>query len=352
MNESDDTTQIMKLAVAAAPTVLIVDDDDLVLARLQECVAAAGFVARTAAGGVEALASLETSFAGIVITDLNMPGMDGLDLCRRIRERDWPGYVYIVALTARNEEKDILAGLDAGADDYLGKSTSAAQFVARLRTATRVLALEHSLRSALETKRQLAMTDSLTGAFNRRYFMRHTRRELKRVQRFGGELSLLMLDVDHFKHVNDSSGHDIGDAVLKGLTTVIGQCLRRETDWCARIGGEEFAVVLEGTKLAGARSCAELLRHTIENAPIQTASGPIQLTVSIGIGGTEGTVDRASATVHSLMKQADANLYTSKATGRNRVTSPNSNGARAGSRQPSMDWSQHATLTASVSSVR
>src|ERR1700686_3285392 len=138
--DTDDTAQLLKLDLSIAPTVMIVDDDDLVLARLQELVVAAGYRVRTAANGIGALNSLEQCAASIVVTDLNMPGMNGLDLCRRIREHTWPGYVYIVLLTVRDEEKDILAGLDAGADDYLSKRTSAAQFTARLRIAKRVLA--------------------------------------------------------------------------------------------------------------------------------------------------------------------------------------------------------------------
>jgi len=249
-----------------------------------------------------------------------MPGMDGLDLCRQIRERSWPGYVYVVLLTIRDEEKDILAGLDAGADDYVSKRTSAAQFTARLRIAKRVLGLEYSLKTALEKKRQLAMTDALTGAYNRRYLMRHLGRALKRSQRFGGDVSLLLLDIDHFKKVNDTHGHAVGDAVLRRLTAQITDCLRRETDWCARIGGEEFAVVLEGANLAAARACAEKLRKTIADSKILTSAGPVCITVSIGISGLGEAVNGNTATVQSLMQHADTHLYTSKANGRNRVT--------------------------------
>jgi two-component system, cell cycle response regulator len=249
-----------------------------------------------------------------------MPGMDGLALCRKIRENPWSGYVYIVLLTVRDEEKDILAGLDAGADDYVSKRTSAAQFTARLRIARRFLGMEYSLRNALEKKRLLAMTDALTGTFNRRYLMRHLGRELKRSQRFGGDVSLLFLDIDHFKAVNDTHGHAVGDTVLKNLSAQINACLRRETDWCARLGGEEFAVVLEGTNLPGARACAEKLRQAIETTTIVTSAGPVRITVSIGISGLAEIVNRDSATVQSLMQHADTNLYTSKANGRNRVS--------------------------------
>ena len=147
-------------------------------------------------------------------------------------------------LTVQAAEADILAGLDAGADDYLSKRASPAQLVARLRTAQRILSLEHSLRSVVEEKSRLATTDALTGASNRRYLMRHLARELKRVRRFGGEVAVLTLDIDHFKDVNDCHGHAVGDDVLKEFAGRIGSSLPREYDWFARTGGEEFVVVL------------------------------------------------------------------------------------------------------------
>jgi diguanylate cyclase (GGDEF)-like protein len=335
----DDTTQILKLDLPVAPTVLIVEDDELVLARLQDLVEAAGYGVRTAANAAQALEALENSGASIVVTDFNLPGMDGLDLCRRVRARLRPGYVYIMMLTVRDEETDILAGLDAGADDYVSKRTSSAQFIARLRIAKRVLALEYSLKSALEKKHQLAMTDALTGAYNRRYFTRHLGRELKRAQRFGGNVSLLLLDIDHFKRVNDTHGHVVGDMVLRRLTRLIGKSLSRTTDWCARLGGEEFAVVLEGTNLAEARMCAEKLRHLVASTPINTPAGPVCITVSVGISGLEEDADCDAVTVASLQERADLNLYASKAGGRNRVTSPDSS-------RPAMRTAQPAGLGA------
>jgi two-component system, cell cycle response regulator len=331
---ADDTTQILKLDLPEAPTVLIVDDDDLVLARLQDLVTAAGYAVRTAATGLEALTLLEESAASIVITDLSMPDMNGLELCRRIREHVWPGYVYVVLLTVKDEEKDILAGLDAGADDYMSKRTSAAQFTARLRTARRVLALEYSLKSALEKKHRIAMTDALTGAYNRRYFTRHLSRETKRAQRFGGKVSLLLLDVDHFKRVNDSYGHGGGDIVLKRLTREIAKYLRRDTDWFARIGGEEFALVLEGTALADAFGRAEKVRRAIENASIETPKGTVRITVSIGISGLEEFTNRNSVTAKALLERADNNLYASKARGRNCITLSDSNKAPMEAQEP------------------
>jgi two-component system cell cycle response regulator len=350
-NDEDDTEQILKLDLPIAPTVLIVDDDELVLARLEELVSAEGYRVRTASTGSAALDLLEQSPASIVITDLNMPGMDGLDLCRRIREHAWPGYVYIVMLTVRDEEKDILAGLDAGADDYISKRTSGAQFKARLRTARRVLGLEFSLKSALEKKRQLAMTDPLTGIYNRRYFMRHLSRELKRIQRFGGDASLLLLDVDHFKEVNDTYGHVVGDIVLRKLTRQIAKCLQRQTDWCARLGGDEFAVVLEGAKLPEARACAEKVRQAIADTATSTAAGLVHVTVSIGIGALDG-INRHSATVQPLLEHADENLYASKIRGGNRVSLSIPKDSLEDVWEPASQRPSHDRKKVSVSSIR
>ena len=255
------TTQVLALAYMPTPKVLLVDDDELMMERLKIPIVEAGYEVLTATDGATALAALQRDFMSIVILDRNMPGMDGLALCRTIRQQTWPGYVYLMLLTAHDAEEDILLGLDAGADDYLSKRVSDAQLVARLSAATRVLSLEHSLKSALEDRRQMAMTDALTGTHNRRYFMRYLGGELKRSRRFRTDLSLLVLDVDHFKQVNDKYGHAAGDMVLQELVKRIQKCLPREYDWCARLGGEEFAVVLPQTDLAGAAVVAEKLRR-------------------------------------------------------------------------------------------
>jgi two-component system, cell cycle response regulator len=292
-----------------APAVLIVDDDDLVLGWLQETVIAAGYSVRTAGGGVEALHSLESSFASIVVTDLKMAGMDGLELCRRLRKRAWPGYLYIILLTVQDAENDIRAGLDAGADDYISKRAYAAQFTARLRAAKRFLALEDSLNGELEKKRKLSTTDALTGVYNRPYFVRNLGLELKRSLRSGRGVSLLLLKFDHFKAVNDIYGHDIGDLVLKRLTRQMLKCLDPSTGWCAHLCGEEFAVVLEDTTLADAQKCADKMRHEIANGSINTSRGAVRITVSIGISGVEDSVHGNAVTVDSLLKMASANLY-------------------------------------------
>jgi two-component system cell cycle response regulator len=314
------TTQVLKLQFAVPPRVLIVDDDELALAALQSLVTAAGLEVATALSGAAALTSLQETFAPIVIMDLKMPDMDGLAVCRTIRQRTWPGYVYIVLLTIQDAEDDVLAGLDAGADDYMSKRMSSAHLLARLRIAQRILALEQSLKDALAEKRRLTMTDPLTGAPNRRYFKRRLSRELERMRRFGGELCLMSLDIDRFKQINDRYGHSSGDAVLQEFVRRMGQCLPRNTDWCARMGGEEFVVVLEGTNLAGAKKVAERLLEAMAAPPMRTQAGMIDVTVSIGVSGLGATADHKELSVESLMRVADGRLYQSKENGRNRVT--------------------------------
>jgi diguanylate cyclase (GGDEF)-like protein len=206
----------------------------------------------------------------------------------------------------------------------LSKRSSSAQLLARLRTAQRILTLEQSLKTALEEKRRLSLTDSLTGAPNRRYFLRHLSRELKRVQRNGGYLALMSLDIDHFKRINDQYGHAAGDAVLQAFVRRIAPCLQRETDWYARVGGEEFVVVLGDTSLAGAGRVAEAIRLAVAGRAMQTAAGNVHVTVSIGVSGCQGGAHRTQTTVELLLQQSDKNLYASKENGRNCVTLPES----------------------------
>ncbi len=314
-------TQIQPALIAVAPRVLLVDDDEIMAARLSDLVSAAGYDVVTAASGEQALAELQREFAPIVILDRNMPGMDGLELCRAIRDgTHYPGYVYIMLCTAHDSEAEILAGLDAGADDYLSKRASGAQLIARLACARRILSLEQSLKAVIEERRRMAMTDVLTGCHNRRYFMNHMRRELKRTRRFGGELALLVFDIDHFKHINDRHGHAAGDAVLVEFVRRVQKCLPREFDWCARLGGEEFAVVLPQTDVPGGVVVAEKIRHAIASTPVMVVPGGIECTVSIGITGLSAFADRDAITVEQILSRADDCLYTSKHSGRDQVT--------------------------------
>jgi two-component system cell cycle response regulator len=323
-----DTPIGVELRHPQVPRVLIVDADPPVSERLRGLVMAAGFDARIVASGAAALSALRKDFTPIVIADRHLPDMDGLTLCRTIRAERFSGYVYLMLLTVQDADADILAGLDAGSDDYLSKRASPAQLVARLRTAQRILTLEHSLRSVVEEKSRLATTDTLTGAGNRRYLMRHLTRELKRVRRFGGEIGVLMLDIDHFKQVNDRHGHSVGDEVLKDVAARISTGLPRDYDWFARTGGQEFVIVLPQTGMNGAKVVAEKLRALIAAQPLRTGVGPVPVTVSIGVSALEapaqiaGQSELPEMTVDQMLDVADRCLRRSKQDGRNRVSWP------------------------------
>jgi two-component system cell cycle response regulator len=322
----DDTTRIFlpNLAQALPQRVLVVDDDPLMRERLEALVLAAGFEVTCAASGREALDALRRDYCPIVISDWAMPDMNGIELCRAIRAESFPGYVYFLLLTARDSHQDIVAGLDAGADDYLSKRVTEEELVARLRTAKRIVGLEQSLRDMIDEKRRLATTDALTGANNRHYFDKHVSRELKRVRRFGGPLSILLLDIDHFKAVNDRHGHSVGDDVLVEFAGRIAAALPRDFDWCARVGGEEFVVVLPQTDLPGAIVVAEKLRQYVANAPIKTGAGNLAITVSIGVAALCCMPPGEAPAVDDLLDLADKALYRSKQLGRNRVTAAQS----------------------------
>jgi two-component system, cell cycle response regulator len=315
----EETTQITAMRFSAVPKVLIVDDDSLVREQLEQQVAAAGFKVRSVSNGAAALSALRKNFTQILIIDRAMPDMDGLTLVRTIRSEQFDGYVYVVLLTGQDGEKDILAGLDAGADDYLSKRSSAALLVARLRTAQRILALEDSLRAVIREKGRMATTDALTGAHNRRYFNRHFTRELRSATRFGEPLSLLMLDIDHFKQINDRHGHAAGDEVLEEFVRRIATCLPRPSDWHARLGGEEFAVVLPQTSRDGAFVVAEKIREHISAAPIQTTTGALSVTVSVGICALDSLPAGVQPDVDRMLEIADQCLYEAKQAGRNRT---------------------------------
>ena len=318
VDDAEGTTQVLQLDLSRTPRVLLVDDDELILERLAALIRAAGFEVETTGDGAAALQALQSRFAPIVIADRRMPAMDGLALCQAIRQRQWPGYVYILLLTAQDAEEDILAGLNAGADDYLGKRASSAQLLARLRTARRILSLEHSLKQALAEKRRLSLTDPLTGAANRRSFLKRLSSELRQAHRSDGRLRLLCLDIDHFKQINDRYGHTGGDAVLQEFVRRVNSRLNT-TEWCARIGGEEFVVVLGGATAERAVEVAEAIRVAIAAAPVQTSAGTISCSVSIGVSGSSAAMQRP-VTTETLLQEGDQALYASKARGRNRVT--------------------------------
>ena len=293
--------------------ILIVDDDDLVRARLAALLRMSNFDVEVAGSGEEALSILSSTSCQIVLTDWQMPDMDGLALCRYLRTACYESYVYVVMLTVRDAKQDILTGLAAGADDYVLKGTPIEEILARIEIGRRITHVEQSLRTSNRENRRLATTDPLTGAHNLRYLMKNLPRELARCRRYDHPLAILSCDVDGFKQVNDRYGHQAGDLVLQAFVARSANCLRNASDWLARIGGDEFVIVLPETTLPGATAVARKLRQLLAALPVPSAAGPVSFMASIGVTAVEPAhVPTGPSAIKDLLHTADRNLYASK----------------------------------------
>jgi two-component system cell cycle response regulator len=298
--------------------VLVAEDNPVSRKLLEKALHKAGYEVVAFENGRAALNYLKETFCPIVLTDWMMPEMDGLDLCRAIRKSEFQGYVFVILLTAKDSKNDIIEGLEAGADDYLTKPFNPAELMARLNTGKRILELERSLRKANEEIRQLSITDPLTGAYNRGYLNDFLPLELKRAIRYNRALSVILCDIDHFKRVNDTEGHQAGDMVLKHFAGQLLGSIRKDLDWVVRYGGEEFLIVLPETDLAGASRVAERIRKATALAQMHVLGKLIHITASFGVASIESAAQKGDLS-DGLIKRADDMLYMAKSGGRNRV---------------------------------
>ncbi|MDX1961669.1 MAG: diguanylate cyclase [Pirellulales bacterium] len=288
-------------------SILLVDDDPTVLRILQMYLNADEYEVNSAEDGLAAWEQINQRCPDILITDWNMPRMDGLELLRRVQQAKLPHFVYSILLTARNSSEDIATGLEAGSNDYVSKPVSPVELKARLRAAQRIVQLERNLR-------QLSESDSLTGAMNRRTFHTQLTREWSRAERFESDLSVVVLDVDFFKKVNDEHGHHAGDMVLVAVANLLRECCR-PSDYVCRFGGEEFVVLLTQTDEAGAATWADRFRLRLAQTLVFSGEKTLQITASFGVAQKlEDTPDP-----DKLIDQADQGLLVAKRTGRNRV---------------------------------
>lgn len=299
--------------------ILVVDDDVVSRTLVVKHLEKADFKVATADNGSEALSLFDHQFYPIVLTDWMMPEIDGPQLCRLIREKKTDGYVFIILITAKGSKTDIVSGLESGADDYLTKPIHSAELVARIRTGIRILKLEQSLKKANEEIRLLSITDPLTGCFNRGYLAERFPQEMRRAQRYHHPLSVVLADIDHFKKVNDTFGHQAGDQVLKMFAHAIHKQIRKKIDWVVRYGGEEFLIVLPETSCGGAHTMAERLRCAISEMQIKVDQTTLKITSSFGGACVHLAKKDLSITMEGLVNQADEQLYLSKHEGRNRV---------------------------------
>ena len=289
--------------------VLLAEDDPTQRLVVAHLVRNAGYVVETVSDGKSALARILEETFDILITDLDMPGLDGSCLCQRIREASLANYLYILMLTAHTGDVDVAAGLEAGADDFVRKPANPVELLARLKNGSRIVKLQ---REAYKN----SITDALLGIFNRRYLIHQLRCEVWRAHRYQRPLTVLMIDLDHFKQINDRFGHSAGDQVLVGFARK-ARGLIRASDWFARFGGEEFVIVLPETPLGVAGQVAEKLRRELEAAPFLLASGEHRVTASFGVAALTLGGDENS---DGVLGRADQALYRSKQEGRNRIT--------------------------------
>jgi diguanylate cyclase (GGDEF)-like protein len=302
------------------PAILLVEDEPTTRLLTSRQLTRAGYEVVVVGNGTEALAMLKKRFFPMMLTDWDMPEMNGVALCKAVREMPLEGYVYTILLTAREGKANVIEGLAAGADDYLTKPPDDNELRARLNTGRRILKLEQSLRAASRRIHLLSITDPLTNTYNRRYLMERLPQEIERARRYTRPLSIVLCDADHFKHVNDTHGHQVGDEVLKGFATLLMNSCRKDIDWVVRYGGEEFLIVLPETLLPDAIAYAEKMRSAIAAHSFPMSQGTLGVTASFGVADLGSMPAQTDTGVDRLIGCADLCLYRSKELGRNRVT--------------------------------
>jgi diguanylate cyclase (GGDEF)-like protein len=298
--------------------VLIIDDSATVRDKIKETLQSTREFDRflEADNGLTGFKLLVEHQPDVVICDLVMPISDGMKFLALRNTRVELTQIPVIMLTAETDAERKVEVLDRGASDYVTKPFHDKELLARVRVHFRVKALQDELRDTNARLETLSVTDALTGLFNRRYFDSLLLNEVKRTLRYNTPLAVLLLDLDHFKHVNDTYGHPMGDQVLRNVGSIV-QAGIRNTDTAARYGGEELVVVLTQTGLPGALDAGERLRHKISEAVHTVAGVSMQCTASFGLATFDGSSEMVDCA--ELVTRADQALYQAKAQGRNRL---------------------------------
>jgi len=304
----------------AKAKVLLVEDDPIQASATKEILMKVGYEVLWAEDGINAIKLVKSEKPDIVLLDVILPGMDGYEVCRWLKLEETTKGIPIIMLTVKKELSDKISGLQIGADDYLPKPYNELELNARIYASLRTKALQDELKlknrqleDLLDKVNYMAITDALTGLYNRRRFHDALTSEYERARRYGTPFSLIMLDIDFFKKINDTFGHDVGDAVLKEVSGMLLKSIR-DIDTAARYGGEEFMIILPNTDKAHARVVAERMRQAIEDYDFAEVARKIS--VSIGISGMP---DIKVDNEEKLIRCADFAMYRAKQLGRNRT---------------------------------
>lgn len=298
-------------------SILIIDDSVTVREQIIRTLESFGLFTRyyEAEDGLEGFKKLLSSPVDIILCDLEMPRIDGFKFLSMLKARPDLQDVPVIILTGMNDRERKIKGLEQGASDYITKPFDHEELVARVKVHLKVKKLQDELRRSNELLLELSNTDHLTGLFNRRYMMEALDKEVQRSIRKGGTLSMIMLDIDHFKLVNDGFGHLQGDVVLQKVALQLQKELR-SYDCAARYGGEEFVAILPDSSLKEAVFVADRIRLAVQGTRFSGPLAKLSLTVSMGVAGFS---QEHSPTVDAFIKLADDALYRAKANGRNRV---------------------------------
>jgi two-component system cell cycle response regulator len=311
--EGTTATVAVMVRVLPPPKTLLVFQDAPLRQHMQRRITPDLLDCESVADEEEALRLFGAEFRAVVLTD-------STELIRKLRSRPSTRTPFIVYVAEVDDAEEREAGILAGADECVGRRVSNAELDARIRAARRITELESVLRITLEENRKLSATDELTRAASRRFFGKHFPREVERAARYKRALSLALCDIDHFKKINDTLGHAVGDEILQQFGPRLQEALRRGIDWVARIGGEEFAIVMPETAYEPALDVARKLRSAVSHTPFKAAEKSIHVTASFGLCGMDLVPSGDHKVAEQVLRIADAALYRSKETGRNRVT--------------------------------
>ncbi|HPJ28461.1 MAG TPA: diguanylate cyclase [Candidatus Sabulitectum sp.] len=286
--------------------VLIIDDDPASVALARQWLKKDGHGIVTAADGEEGLAMAVREEPDLILLDVHMPGMNGFQVCERLKADSRIRHIPVIFLSAADETREKVKGLDLGAVDYVTKPFDRFELPARVRAALRTKRLQDLLTVYSEI-------DSLTEVYNRRVLMERLEQEWNRTRRYSTTVAFIMCDIDHFKNVNDTHGHPTGDQVLERIATLLRKSVR-SSDMVGRYGGEEFGIIMVNADRASAASAAERYRKKIESMDFHSRRGEFRVTVSFGVADSRG-----KDSVNQLINAADRALYKAKETGRNTV---------------------------------